>query len=593
MITRVDHLNGVTARGTETRHTDLSGRLYGIYTKNAAGTTITRHGYTLDAAGRRTKATRENAEYWEYGYNDRGEVTAGKKHLPNGDLLAGHQFEYEYDTIGNRKFSKSGGDAAGANLRTFDYTNGGASPANELNQYNYLTTPATFDVIGRTPVAGGDSVTSTLGTATRQGEHYRVQGTASNSTDADWKASDVTYTPASGPATTENGHVFVPKAAVTPTYDADGNLTADGRWTYAWDAENRLISMTSLHNDKPRTRKLEFAYDWMGRRIEKKVSDEISSAMTLVDKRRFAYDGWNMIAEFTVDGSGSLVPDRQYTWGTDLSGSEQGAGGVGGLLSVSNNGTPLIACYDGNGNIVAWMNASGTAVAKQEYDPFGNQIIHEGVEMPVGFSTKYKDKETGLLYYGYRYFDPKAGRWLSKDPIGENGGLNLYCFIGNEGISGIDILGLEEPAREPVKSKFKTNAEAITAGGEYALTMAMDNLRRRQAIFDALTREQKVGKDRPVFPWEHGGRTCCSKDGSGFYFQRAGTNKAMRTIVHGQTAKCEDGDTQSGWYHSHPDQDSISGADRTTARSSGLPIGETHFKQGLSGDMVTTIFYPN
>jgi len=122
-------------------------------------------------------------------------------------------------------------------ILSFTHANSGASPANALNQCTHLKTPATFDVIGRTPVASGDSVTSTLGTAARQGEHYRVQGTAGNSTDADWKASDVTYTPASGPATTENGHVFVPKAAVTPTYDADGNLTTDFRWTYAWDAE--------------------------------------------------------------------------------------------------------------------------------------------------------------------------------------------------------------------------------------------------------------------------------------------------------------------------------------------------------------------
>jgi len=87
LITSVDHLNGVTARGSETRNTDLSGRLYGIYTKNAAGTTITRHGYTLDTAGRRTKATRENAEYWEYGYKrpwrgDRRQEAPVQRRLP-------------------------------------------------------------------------------------------------------------------------------------------------------------------------------------------------------------------------------------------------------------------------------------------------------------------------------------------------------------------------------------------------------------------------------------------------------------------------------------------------------------------------------
>jgi YD repeat-containing protein len=213
LITEINHLNGATSRGTETRRTDLAGRLYGIYTKNAAGTTVSRTGYKMDRAGRRTLATRENAEYWLYGYNDRGEVTKGKKHLPNGDHLAGHQFEYEYDDIGNRKTSRSGGDSAGENLRTFGYT------ADEKNQYSSLTTPATFDVIGRSPVAPGDSLASSLGPVERQGEHYRVQGTASNSMDSEWKAVSVTYTPQVGPLLVKGGSVYIPESVTSVNQD--------------------------------------------------------------------------------------------------------------------------------------------------------------------------------------------------------------------------------------------------------------------------------------------------------------------------------------------------------------------------------------
>jgi RHS repeat-associated protein len=60
---------------------------------------------------------------------------------------------------------------------------------------------------------------------------------------------------------------------------------------------------------------------------------------------------------------------------------------------------------------------------------------------PFRFSTKYHDEETGLLYYGYRYYNPQWGRWLSKDPIGERGGVNLYGFVGNNGINRVDYLG--------------------------------------------------------------------------------------------------------------------------------------------------------
>jgi RHS repeat-associated protein len=58
------------------------------------------------------------------------------------------------------------------------------------------------------------------------------------------------------------------------------------------------------------------------------------------------------------------------------------------------------------------------------------------------FSTKPLDSETGLYYYGYRYYDPATGRWPSRDPIGEMGGINLYGFVGNDGITKIDLLGL-------------------------------------------------------------------------------------------------------------------------------------------------------
>ena len=58
------------------------------------------------------------------------------------------------------------------------------------------------------------------------------------------------------------------------------------------------------------------------------------------------------------------------------------------------------------------------------------------------FSTKYYDEETGFYYYGYRYYDPETGRWPSRDPINERGGVNLYGFVGNDGVNSWDYLGL-------------------------------------------------------------------------------------------------------------------------------------------------------
>jgi RHS repeat-associated protein len=81
-----------------------------------------------------------------------------------------------------------------------------------------------------------------------------------------------------------------------------------------------------------------------------------------------------------------------------------------------------------------------------EYGPFGEVIRQTGPMAkanPFRFSTKYQDDETGLNYYGYRYYDASAGRWLGRDPIEEDGGANLYCFVDNAPLNEEDILGLD------------------------------------------------------------------------------------------------------------------------------------------------------
>ena len=79
-----------------------------------------------------------------------------------------------------------------------------------------------------------------------------------------------------------------------------------------------------------------------------------------------------------------------------------------------------------------------------EYGPFGEVLRSTGPMAkanPFRFSTKYQDDETDLLYYGYRYYNPSTGRWLSRDPIHEKGGFNLYAFVANNPVSEFDILG--------------------------------------------------------------------------------------------------------------------------------------------------------
>ena len=159
-------------------------------------------------------------------------------------------------------------------------------------------------------------------------------------------------------------------------------------------------------------------------------------------EQRFLYDGWNLIAEYSAPSeefSGTPTLQASYAWGLELSGTSQGAGGVGGLLSVTlyeEESETYFPAYDGNGNISAWSSSDGNRIAKMDYSPFGQLIAAYNLssdsellsKLKFGFSTKYTDQETNLYYYGYRYYDPVKGRWPSRDPIAERGGVNLYGF---------------------------------------------------------------------------------------------------------------------------------------------------------------------
>jgi len=130
----------------------------------------------------------------------------------------------------------------------------------------------------------------------------------------------------------------------------------------------------------------------------------------------------------------SSTATNWYTYGLDLSGTLQGAGGIGGLLSIITQDTSnpsdqseYYYCYDANGNVTDLVDTNGTTVAHYEYDPFGNTTQQSGSaasQNPFRFSTKYLD-ETGLYYYGYRYYSPQLGRWPSRDPITELGSVLL------------------------------------------------------------------------------------------------------------------------------------------------------------------------
>jgi len=427
-------------------------------------------------------------------YDKLGQVISGKRYWSDWTPVAGQQYEYAFDDtrpvrggnwrhlrrmemgaiavdgdarsnishgVNNRSSTKSGGDSAGAGLRSASYT------ANALNQYSSRDVPAYLNVHG---IANANaSVTVNSQSPYRKGEYFQKELSANNASAALWQ-SVTNIASLTGTNQTNTGSLFLPKTAESYTYDLDGNLTSDGRWTNQWDAENRLIDMTSHSSGPSGSRKsLQFAYDSQGRRYSKVVSNWTGSAWTRALHEKFVYDGWNLLG--AMNGTNNAII-RSLLWGLDLSGSLQGAGGVGGLIAFRQHSGSLagshFAAYDGNGNVMALVDGkTGNASARYEYDPFGQTIRASGTMAtvnPVRFSSKVVDDETDYAYYGYRYLNPNVGRWLSRDPIRDDSfkqnnvleknlqkairrmnsvTYGLYNFANNNPMDQIDFLGLE------------------------------------------------------------------------------------------------------------------------------------------------------
>ena len=190
------------------------------------------------------------------------------------------------------------------------------------------------------------------------------------------------------------------------SYDLTGNLTNDSQLACEYDQENRLVSVRpvlpvsgSLRGD--------YAYDCFGRRIDKTIYVWNTNQWNVVSSAQFFYDRWLLISR--VVGSLLQTSTNDYIWGMDISGTPQGAGGIGGLLCSVESSNYYYYVYDGRGNIRNVLDGGQNTVATYDYVAFGGERTHVGAyadSNPFRFSTKYCDDETGLMYYGGRHYNP-------------------------------------------------------------------------------------------------------------------------------------------------------------------------------------------
>lgn len=196
-------------------------------------------------------------------------------------------------------------------------------------------------------------------------------------------------------------------------YDAWGNMTRTPEAEYKYDLKNRLVEVKKQDGTV-----VSYSYDPLAQRIGSVVN---GSKVT-----EFLMSG--MIEYARNDGK-----VQYHTLGLDLLGSLDKTGAVGGILAT--NDQPYL--YDGNGNVIA-SEKEGKITDKLAYEPFGKQIA--GKELAFTFSSKNAD-QIGLIYYGYRFYSPYFGKWMSKDLLVERGGLNIYAFV-KSAIGEYDIFGL-------------------------------------------------------------------------------------------------------------------------------------------------------
>jgi RHS repeat-associated protein len=222
----------------------------------------------------------------------------------------------------------------------------------------------------------------------------------------------------------------------TLTYDSNGNLLTDGTLTYGWNARNQLVSLTGGSLSAA------FQYDALGRRQAK----AINSSQT-----NFLFDGGNAVQEQAIDGSvianilTGLGVDENYVR-NDATGSQ-------------------VFLIDPLQSTLGLVGAGGTLTAQYTYDPFGNTAATGSSGNTAQFTGRENDG-TGLYFYRARYYSPALQRFVSQDPIGFKGGINLYAYAGGNPISLRDPMGTD-PHREP-NPYIGDAADALSAAGAAA-----------------------------------------------------------------------------------------------------------------------------
>ena len=243
--------------------------------------------------------------------------------------------------------------------------------------------------------------------------------------------------------------VFVPPTNETYAYDADGNqtlvTTGTGAWQVEYNGENRPVKWTRVPPDSSTPNSttptlVSMTFDHQGRR---KIFVEVVAGVTN-KLHRFTYDDYVCIARNREVDAQHGVGSDAFVWDPTEPIATRPL-----MCDLSGGGT-LFYCHDGNKNVSEIVSLYGTIAAHYEYSSFGKVVLvtSENEDQstanlnPYRFSSEYGDDALGLVYYNYRHYNPKDGRWMGRDPIGEGIDYNLLLYSRNIPTHLTDNLGL-------------------------------------------------------------------------------------------------------------------------------------------------------
>ncbi|MFM0268477.1 RHS repeat-associated core domain-containing protein [Paraburkholderia sediminicola] len=220
-------------------------------------------------------------------------------------------------------------------------------------------------------------------------------------------------TMATGAYTTNALNQYTAATGKAVTYDRNGNLTADGVWTYGYDLDNRMRTASGAGTSAT------LGYDPEGRLVRTTINGAETNLL---------YDGQNLAGEY--DNAGRMT--RRYVFGPGVDAP---------LAQYEGMGTGLKKWLYANqqGSIVAVTNAVGATLGMPAYGPFGET---EGKpESRFGYTGQQYLASLGLYYYKARMYSPALGRFLQTDPVGSADDLNLYAYVGNNPVNYTDPTG--------------------------------------------------------------------------------------------------------------------------------------------------------